>query len=213
MVTHDTTKLSLAFAIAAFRMSTRATSLAGVGRINQLDPHACQLRLVDDERPQLREAPIAVPRSLLPSNPCPRSDALEILKDDRPLRAFGFGNQPLANVVVGIFLKAPLAAGESLQLAFGRSGSDLLERLTTTRIPLTAALDMFTAKGFAIAVGCQPDHAQIDTQDTFDSTRFRRGNLATHQQIPLATNERKKSVPHSNGCVNRSWRPGASSTA
>ena len=67
MVTRDTTKLGLALAVAAFGMATGATTLAGVGWIDQHYRHARFLRLVADEEPQLRERPIAVSRSL----PCP----------------------------------------------------------------------------------------------------------------------------------------------
>jgi len=109
MVTHDTTKLGLVFAVAACDMSTRTASLAGVGRIDKRHRYARTPRRVADKGSQLAESLIAVSRSLpSPCNPRPLTDALEILKDDRPLRAFGFGNQPLTDVVIGVFLKAPL---------------------------------------------------------------------------------------------------------
>lgn len=50
MVTHDTTKLSLIFTVAAFDMPAPATALAGVGRIDRIDPHPCSLGFVADKR-------------------------------------------------------------------------------------------------------------------------------------------------------------------
>jgi hypothetical protein len=153
MVTHDTTEFGLALAVTTFRMSTRTTALAGVCRIAQLDPHTGQLRLVADKRSQLTEGPIAVSRSLpWPANPYPRSDAAQIFKRNHPLRAFGFGKKPLADGVIGIFLKAPLATLEVVQAALGRFGSDLLQCLTAPLVPLTAAFDLLTAEHFAITI-------------------------------------------------------------
>jgi hypothetical protein len=93
MVAHDTTKLSLAFAIAALGMPAGATALTGVSWIDQRYRYTRLLRLVADKETQLAEGPITVSRSLFwPANPRPRSDTLEIFKDNRPLRAFGFSN-------------------------------------------------------------------------------------------------------------------------
>src|SRR5207249_2064232 len=110
---------------------------------------------------------------------------------NRPLRAFGFGNQPLADLVISIFLKASLAASKLAQTPFGRLRCDRLECLTTCLIPLAAAFDVLARKRFTVAVGCQSDDPQIDAQDTFDIDRFGRFNLAAYKQIPLATDQRE----------------------
>jgi hypothetical protein len=188
MLTHDTTKLSLTFAVVTFGMSTRAASLAGVRWIDKRHPYAEVLRLVANKRPQLTEGPIAVSRSLpSPLNPRPRPYALAVFKDKRPLRAFGFGNEPLADVVIRILLKTPLVTSELPQAAFGRLRSDPLKCLTTTLIPLAAIFDMLTRKRFTIAIGCHSDNAQVNAQDTIHVDRFWYLNLATHEPIPFTT--------------------------
>jgi hypothetical protein len=122
MVTHDATKRSLVFAVAAFGMPTGTTALARVGRIDKRYRYTAPLCLVTDKRPQLRKGPIAVSRSLpWPFNPRPRSDTLEVFKDNRPLRAFGFGKEPLADVVIRICLESTLAACNLAQAAFALS--------------------------------------------------------------------------------------------
>src|SRR5690242_5565960 len=108
MTTHDTTKLGLAFAIAAFGMPTPTTALAGVLRVYQIDPDTRQPRLVADELPQLAKRPIAVSRPSRFPNRRPRANVRQIFQRNRPLRVFGFLNQPLADNVVRVFLKAPL---------------------------------------------------------------------------------------------------------
>jgi len=62
MPTHDTTKFSLAFAVAAFAMPAGAAALAGLSGIDQIDSHTRTLRLVADVHPQLSEGPISVTR-------------------------------------------------------------------------------------------------------------------------------------------------------
>jgi hypothetical protein len=80
-VTHDTTKLSLAFPVAAVGMPAGATALAGVGRIDQRYWHPHPLRLVAEKRPQLPKGPIVVPCSLCCApNPRPLANMLQIFQ-------------------------------------------------------------------------------------------------------------------------------------
>src|SRR5215207_9548271 len=64
--------------------------------------------------------------------------------------------------VVGVLLKAPLVPLELSQTTFSRLRCDLLERLPPTCIPLAAAFNQLAAKGFAVAVGCHSDDAQVN---------------------------------------------------
>jgi hypothetical protein len=192
MQTHDTTKLGLIFAVPAFRMPAGMAPLAGVGGIGQRDGNAGTLRLIAEKRPQLRKGPIAVSRSLLwPCNPRPLTDPLEVFKDNRPLRAFGFGNEPLADTVVCVFLKPTLSPTQLTQASFGRLRSDLLECLATVRVPLTARFNMSTRKRLAVAVSRQIDDPKINTQNTFDIDRFGRFNFAPDKHIPATAHERQ----------------------
>ena len=191
-MTHHTTKLGLALAVAPFCMPTRAASLAGVRRIDKPYANTRPHCLVADKRSQLREGPIAVLCSLpWPFNPRPLTNTLEILKNNRPLRAFGFGNETLANTVIGILLKASLAACQPREVTFGRLRSSLLECLPTRGVPLAATLDVLTRKRFAVTISCESDDTEIDAKKAFDIARFWRLDFAGHKQIPLATDERE----------------------
>jgi hypothetical protein len=199
MVAHDTTKLSLAFAIAAFGMPAGATALTGVGWIDHRYQHARELRLVADKETQLAEGPIAVSRSLLwPANPRPRPNAAQIFEHNRPLRAFGFTqrvpDQPLADQVVRVFLKSTLATRKSFQASFGRAAPDFLECPTPLCVPLAAVLDSRTRERYAIAISGQIDDAQIDAQEAFSIARCGCLDFAPYKQIPLATNQRQISL-------------------
>ena len=190
MVTHNTTQRGLRAAVAAFCMPTRAASLAGVGRIDTRYRNTRALRLVTNKRPQLAEGPIAVSCALpRPVNPRPRADTLEVFTDNRSLRAFGFRNEPLADSVVRVSLKAILTACQSFQVAFGRFCRDFLERLSARLIPLAAVFNLLARKGFAIRVACEIDDAQIHAKRAFGINRFGYFNLTRNEQIPLATDE------------------------
>src|SRR5262249_6735362 len=59
-----TQELRLQLAIGLLAVPTAATGLAGVGRVNVDQRHACQRGLVGDERPQLKEGPTVQHSSL-----------------------------------------------------------------------------------------------------------------------------------------------------
>src|SRR5262245_29244722 len=105
MLTHYTTEFSLTFAVASVVVPAGTAALAGVGWSHKPDWHSGSLGLIAHKRPQLREGPIVVSCSLLwPFNPRPLRNAAQVFQRNRPLRAFGFSNQPLADLVVGILL-------------------------------------------------------------------------------------------------------------
>ncbi len=81
----DTTKHGLSGAVAAFRMPTGAASLTGVRRIDACNRNARQPRLGADELPHLCNGPIAVSRSFRFPYRCPRADARQVFKRNRPL--------------------------------------------------------------------------------------------------------------------------------
>jgi len=187
MTTHDTTQFGLAFPVAAFGLSTGATSLAGVPRINQDNRHACESRLVADELPQLTKGPIAVSCSSRFPYRRPRANMRQVFQRNRSVRAFGFLDKPLADHVVGVFLKAPLASLELAQAALGRSGSDLLQHLTAGRIPLAAAFNLIARVGSAVRVSCQIDDAQVNPEYTLNRLLIRLWQVAHRHQVERAT--------------------------
>jgi len=101
-------------------MPTRATALAGGVRINRNHTHTRALCLVGNELAQLEEPPIAVSRPLVcASNLYPFANALKVFQGNPSPGAFRSPNQPLADLVIDVFLKLLLSASQLLQATFG----------------------------------------------------------------------------------------------
>jgi len=107
MPTHDTRELSLRASVGLLAVAADRTGTARVARVDRHNRHPGPARLVADELPQLRTGPVVVSRPLLPPlSPRPLANVRQFLQRNRPLRAFGPGNKPLADAVVRILLKA-----------------------------------------------------------------------------------------------------------
>src|SRR5258706_842484 len=187
MPTHDETKLSLTFPVAAFGMPARATTLAGVGWIDKGNRHASKLRLVADELPQLAEGPIAVSR---PSRfPCrrPRPDMRQVFQRNRSFRVFGFLNKLFCNTVVCVLLKPTLFASQLSQMPFSGERTPLLQSPAQIGITATLPFDQPPAVLFAIAVGRRIDDAQVYPKHAVNRLLIRFRQVAHGQQIERAT--------------------------
>lgn len=187
MPTHDTTKLSLAFAVTAFRMPTGVASLAGVSRIHQDNPHTSKPCLVADKLSQLAESPIAVSRPSRFPYRRPRANVRQVFKRNRPLRVFGFLNKLLCNAMVRILLKAPLLARQFPQVAFGRKAAALLQPSAQVCVPAALAFDTPPAVPFTIAVGCQICDAQVNPKHAIYCLLVRFRYVADGQHVERAS--------------------------
>src|SRR5437762_8495471 len=83
-------ELALALSVGSLAMTTRVTGLTGVGRVDELDRHACQSGLVHDEVAELGKAPGAqsILRITAPSRN-PNANPLQVLKGNSASGAFG----------------------------------------------------------------------------------------------------------------------------
>ena len=164
-MTHHTTKRGLRLPVRSFSMPTGAPALAGVVRINRNHTHAHALCLVGNELAQLAETPIAVSRSLVcVPNLYPFAHALQLRQGNPASGAFRSPNQPLADLVIDVFLKPLLAAAQLLQATFGRLGFHFLERGFATGMPAADAFSLIARLGHAVRVGRKVHDPQIDTE-------------------------------------------------
>ena len=191
MQTANTTKHSLGSTVGTFGMPTRATTLAGVGRIDYDQGYTSLLCLVGHKRTQLPKCPIAVSLSLRrPASPAPRPDVLEVFKPYRSLRAFGLGNDALGNHVVGSGLKPPLASADALQAAFGALGADGLQGSPSPAVAASDPFDLLAAVGFAVRVNGEVDDAQVDPQRPVNVNRIGIGNVTGRKEVELSVADR-----------------------
>ena len=164
-MTHNTAEMGLGALVRPFGMATGATALAGGARVNRDHPHTSTLCLVGDKLAQLPKGPIAVARSLrCASNLYPRANACQFFQCYPARGAFRSRNKPLTDAVICIFLKPSLASRQSLQVAFGRLGFDLLERCASFPVPLPRTLDRLAKVGRAVRVGRNVDDSKISPQ-------------------------------------------------
>jgi hypothetical protein len=106
--TRDTAEGGLVRAVGLVGIPAGRTAARGIARIDEYDTNTSPPRLVVDKAAELSERPAMQLSTLLPPSPHPRADALEVLKADRPLCAFGSLNDAFADRVVHIFGKKEL---------------------------------------------------------------------------------------------------------
>jgi hypothetical protein len=120
ITTRQAKEFGLRTAITFIHIATAGTLLTGVARVYPNDRYSANARFVFDERSQLPESPIAVSRSLIRApSPGPRAYAGQIFQGNGSVRALRGLNETLANLMIDVFLKAPLAAGQPAQVAPG----------------------------------------------------------------------------------------------
>ena len=186
MPTHNTTELGLAFAVAAFGMPAAATSLAGVGRIDQSERHTRQPRLVADERSQLAEGPIAVSYPSRFPYRRPRADVPQVFQRNHTFRVFGFLDKLFCYAMVGILLKPTLFTSQLPQMPFGGKAATLLQSPAQVGIPAALAFDTLAAVVFAITINRQVGDTQINPKHAINDLLIWLSHLAYGQQVERA---------------------------
>ena len=186
MPTHNTTELGLAFAVAAFGMPAAATSLAGVGRIDQSERHTRQPRLVADERSQLAEGPIAVSYPSRFPYRRPRADVPQVFQRNHTFPVFGFLDKLFCYAMVGILLKPTLFTSQLPQMPFGGKAATLLQSPAQVGIPAALAFDTLAAVVFAITINRQVGDTQINPKHAINDLLIWLSHLAYGQQVERA---------------------------
>lgn len=187
MPTHDTAERSLRPAVGLLAMTAHGTGTAGVARVNRNHWHPRLSRLVADKLAQLSEGPIAVSCPLrCPFSPGPLTNTCQFFDGNRPLRAFGFGNEPLADLMVCIFLKSALPTRQLAQSPFGRLRANRLQRCPTVGIPFALAVYLLARVDLSVAIGCQIDDAQINPKHPLHLLLVRVRYIANRQQVKVS---------------------------
>ncbi len=135
------------------------TLLTCVARVHQNDRYSRRARFVFDERSQLCECPIAVPRSLVSTfSPCPRANARQFFQGNRAIRALRRLHETLANLMIDVFLKSSLATCQLAQVAFSRQGAARLQIRTKLLHFLAIALNGCAGVDIPVAVSGDVGH-------------------------------------------------------
>src|SRR5262245_5981397 len=113
-------EFGLSLPVGAFAVAAFVAGLTGVGRVDELDQHPRQLRLVDEEGAELRERPAPQPilRIAAPGRN-PLADAREVFQGNPAPGALGGLDELLADDVVLVAAEAGFLASHPLQLLPG----------------------------------------------------------------------------------------------
>ena len=191
VATRYTTEGGLIGAVGRVRMAADWTVARGVTGIDQHDRNTDPLCFVADKGTELGERPAMQVRTLLPSSPHPRANALEVFKADRPLCAFGSRNNPFADRVVYVLCEAALLTGKQLQPPPCRFGAELLQVGSQPPMPMPHTVDHPAAVDGSIRVAGNVGHTQVNPKDVVNVLWVGFLNLARYQQIPVATVEQQ----------------------
>jgi hypothetical protein len=151
----------------------------GMARIDQDNGYTHSTRFVFDERSQLGESPIAVSCSLVcASSPGPRANARQIFQGNRTLRALRGLHETLADLMINILLKTPLASRQFSQVSFRRQRSARLQVRSQGLHPLAMVFDQFAGHDRTVARRGDVGYAQIDAQCAFHVSFVGVGDVA-----------------------------------
>jgi hypothetical protein len=166
MVTLPTLETFLRATIQLFNMATQRTFATGISSIdgNYLD--ARQRGLVLNVCPQLTEAPAHHFSASDLLNPDPRTNAFEVFKDYRSIRAFGLLDDFLADLVVKIggialFFASPIS--ESSFCGFGLLALKLASQAT---VALSEIAHVSARERLTVAIGGNSGDAQINAEES-----------------------------------------------
>ncbi len=120
-------ELGPALAVSFLAVATRRARPGGVVRIYESYDHTGKFRFVLDEPPELVVSPLAVPRTLRPSNRRPLTEVPQVFEGYGSAGLFGFLDYGLRDHVVNVALKALLLAGRFLQTPKGRAATSPLK--------------------------------------------------------------------------------------
>jgi len=163
----------------------------GVAGIDQQQRYSGERRFIGDKPPELRERPTVQNGSMHAPSPDPKANSLEVLHDNRPLRAFGFRNDLLRDYVVGVRGKASFFAGKFLQATFGRASVLFLKLSPQASMPVANGANGAADVTLTVRIGSNVDHAEIHSQllGSFRRRRFHRLTRSRQVEISPAVNQ------------------------
>jgi hypothetical protein len=173
--TVDTTKYSLRLAIAFVSATAGKAGSACIARVNGNQSHARHLRLVRQERAQLRETPTMVQQSLSLPQPYPLAYSRQFFNGNTSLRVLGFAHHFFGDAMVDISGKPRFLAPTLLQQPPRAFGAFLLQLAPQAGIAHPHTAERFGAVNRAVAVNGDVCHAKVNTQKLLAWVLRRRG--------------------------------------
>jgi hypothetical protein len=170
-------------------MSALRALAARIARINCDNRHACTFGFVLQKRPQLSESPIVQCRALAAPGRYPVADVRQLFDSNSASGALRLLHKFFRDTVVGVLLKTTLSARYFFELAFCRACALSLKVSATMCVCAALFLHAFAAVAFPIAVECEVNYAQVNTQHIFAFARWGHVDVAHAGDIPFTAHE------------------------
>jgi len=184
--TRHTTKGRLIRSVTCINTTTTIAGLRGVGGIDQYNRHACKTCFIVNKRTELPKRPISVSCAvLLPPNPHPFTNVLEVFKSDHALCVFGSSNQVLRYAVVGIFLELGLPSAQLAEATTTISCANSLQSLPTEMVAFANTVDLLTRMRIPITISSNMDYPKVNTDHTFNIIRCRFFYITHREEVEL----------------------------
>jgi len=165
-------------AIGFINVTTGGTGAARVSRVNQKYGNARSFRFIGHEGAQLEERPTMQGCPLRATNRNPLAYAPQIFQSNRSICVFRFGNQFLADAVIGIFGKTTFFSREPFEFSLGRAGTFGLQFGPQAAVTVAHVVDVVGRVYLSVAVYGDVDDPQINTQCAVNVHRLRFVHLA-----------------------------------
>ncbi len=182
----ETSEVVARLPVSLFGVPANAALPRRVARIDEADRDPGALGLVTDLRLKIGEGPRVQRAPLYPTSPDPLANALEILKSNPAIGAFGTSDDLLGNAVIDVVGEALLFSPPLLEQPLGALRSLALEALTKTKGTAAKTVEMPAAEVLTTARGRDVDYTDVDAEPAFDLLLFGVWYVHGDEQIPAA---------------------------
>ena len=157
-------KRGLGLAVRLGDTPARRTGTRRIPRVNEMDVHPRQRRLVDNKGAELKEGPALERGALRPANGSSRADSLEVFQGNRPRCAFGLRHDLRAEGVVDLRCEPAFLSGQLAQSPPTAPRAFPLELVPQTPMSVANVLDGLAAVDLPIAIHGDIRHPKVYAQ-------------------------------------------------
>lgn len=183
--------------IGFINVTTGRTGTTGISGVNQKHRHPCALGFVGHEGTQLEERPTMQVCPLFSMNRNPRPYPFQIFQGNRSICVFRFGNQLLADAMVGVFGKTPFLSRKPLEFALGRPCAFGLQFGPQAAMTIAHVTDVTGRVCLSIAVYGNINYTEVNPQHAFNINRLGFVHFARsrEEKYPLVQSQIAFSLP------------------
>ena len=164
--TRPTYEFALANSVVLMHEPAFGAGLAGISWLNQYERHTSKFSFILDEPSELIEPPRIIVASLGLSYNRSLTDALQILKGNGSVSAFGLHNYLLGDAMVDLGVESPFVIKQFFEMVSCAAAPDRPEPILQTPKSLIPSPERFTRVDFSIGIDSQVNLTQIDSEKT-----------------------------------------------